>query len=74
MKPLVERLKQEYGDAVEFRLYNVEEDQTGIQVAEQLGVQYVPTFVFVTKEGVVSDKLVGEQSEAAMRKGLEALK
>ncbi len=74
MKPLVEGLEKEYGDTVEFRLYNVEEDKAGIAIADQLGVQYVPTFVFVTKDGVVSSKIVGEQTEEAMRAGLEALK
>lgn len=74
MKPLVEGLEKEYGDTVEFRLYNVEEDKAGIAVADQLGVQYVPTFVFVTKDGVVSSKIVGEQTEATMRASLDAIK
>ena len=74
MKPLVERLEKEYGDTIEFRLYNVEEDDAGIKIADQLGVQYVPTFVFASRDGLISNKLVGEQSEETMRKSFEALK
>jgi len=73
MKPLVERLKKEYEGKVEFRLYNVEEDQTGVALADELDVQYVPTFVFATKDGVVSSKVVGEQTEQQLRTGLDAL-
>jgi len=74
MKPLVEGLEKTYKDKVEIRRYNVETDQTGVELAQKLGVQYVPTFLFVTAEGVVSKTLVGEQSEQAMVAGLDALK
>ncbi len=73
MKPLVEGLKPQYADRVEFRLYNVESDQQGVALANELGVQYVPTFVFVNSDGVVSQQVVGEQTEAQMKQALDAL-
>lgn len=73
MKPLVERLKQEYDGRIEFRLLNVERDAEGVELARALGVQYVPTFVFVDKAGVVSTELVGEVAEERMREQLELL-
>jgi len=73
MKPLVEGLKKKYGDKVEFRLYNVEDDQTGVALAQKLNVQYVPTFLLVTSDGVISKTLVGEQSEKDLAAGIEAL-
>lgn len=73
MKPLVEGLKPQYADKVEFRLYNVESDQAGVELANKLGVQYVPTFVFVNSDGVVSQQVVGEQTEAQMKQALDAL-
>ena len=73
MKPLVEGLKPQYTDKVEFRLYNVESDQEGVALANKLGVQYVPTFVFVNSNGIISQQVVGEQTEAQMRQALDAL-
>jgi thiol-disulfide isomerase/thioredoxin len=74
MKPLVEGLEKTYKDKVEIRRYNVETDQTGVELAQKLGVQYVPTFLFVTKDGMVSKTLVGEQTEQGMVAALDALK
>ncbi len=73
MKPLVEGLEKTYKDKVEVRRLNVESDQAAVALAEKLGVQYVPTFVFVTADGVTSATLVGEQSEATMKAALDAL-
>lgn len=74
MKPLVERLQKEYSGKVEFRLYNVERDNDGVKLAESLGVQYVPTFVFAGTDGVIAQQVVGEQTEESLRKTLDALK
>jgi len=73
MKPLVEGLKQKYDGKVEFRLYNVEKDQAGVDLANKLGVQYVPTFLFVNSNGIVASQVVGEQTEQQMTSALDAL-
>jgi thiol-disulfide isomerase/thioredoxin len=73
MKPLVERLEQEYKDKVEFRKLNVESDQAAIELANKMGIQYVPTFVFVNTNGVTSKSVVGEMTEQNMSSALEAL-
>ena len=73
MKPLVEGLEKTYAGKVEFRRYNVESDQKGVALAEKLGVQYVPTFLLVTKDGVISKTLVGEQSKSGLTAALDAL-
>lgn len=75
MKPLVEGLEKQYGTTVDMQRMNVGgNDQTAMALAEKLGVQYVPTFVFVTKDGVVSKTVVGEQTVAALQAGIEAIK
>jgi len=75
MKPLVEGLEKQYGTSIEFRRLNVDgTDQSASAVAESLDVQYVPTFVFATKDGVVSKTLVGGQTTQTLQQGLEALK
>jgi thioredoxin-like negative regulator of GroEL len=75
MKPLVEGLEKQYGNTVEFRRLNVGgNDQNALSLAEKLGVQYVPTFVYATKDGVVSKTTVGEQTTDQLKAGLDALK
>ena len=74
MKPLVERLKQEYAGKVEFRRYVDDTDPLGNQHAEQFNVQYVPTFVFVNGDGSVSGQpLVGGTDETTLRQRLDVL-
>ena len=75
MKPLVEGLEKQYGSTIEFRRLNVGgNDQASLSLADKLGVQYVPTFVYATKDGVVSKMVVGEQTVAQLKAGLDALK
>lgn len=73
MKPLVERLEQTYKDKVEFRKLNVESDQAAIDLANKMGVQYVPTFVFVNSNGVISKTVVGEMTEQNMSSAAQSL-
>jgi thiol-disulfide isomerase/thioredoxin len=73
MKPLVEGLEKQYGDKIEFRRLNVETDKAGVDLANELNVQYVPTFMFVNADGVVSKQTVGALDEAQFKAALEAL-
>lgn len=75
MKPLVEGLEKQYGSTVEFRRLNVDgTDPASLSLADKLGVQYVPTFVFATKDGVVAKTVVGGQTTEQLQAGLNALK
>jgi thioredoxin-like negative regulator of GroEL len=73
MKPLVEGLEKQYADKVEFRRLNVETDQAGVELANKLGVQYVPTFLFVNSDGVISKQVVGGQTKAQLQQTIDAL-
>jgi len=74
MKPLVEGLEKQYGSSIEFRRLNVDgSDAASLALADKLGVQYVPTFVYVTKDGVVADQVVGEQTTQQLQAGLNSL-
>lgn len=74
MKPLVEGLEKNY-PGIEFRRLNVDgSDAAASALADKLGVQYVPTFVYVTKDGVSSGLQVGEQTVQTLQQGLEQLK
>jgi thioredoxin-like negative regulator of GroEL len=75
MKPLVEGLEPNYKGTVEFRRLNVDgSDQAALQLADKLGVEYVPTFVFATKDGAISKLVVGAQTRQQLAQGLDALK
>ena len=74
MKPLVEGLEKTYSSKVEFRRLNVESDQNAIALANKLGVQYVPTFVFVNADGVVAKTTVGEMTLDALTSAVTSLK
>jgi thioredoxin-like negative regulator of GroEL len=75
MKPLVERLANEYKAKIEFRRYVDSGDPVGDGLAQQFNIQYVPTFAFVNADGSVSGKpIVGGVDEATLRQRLDALK
>jgi thioredoxin-like negative regulator of GroEL len=75
MKPLVEGLEKQYGGTVEFRRLNLDgSDNAALSLADRVGVQYVPTFLYATKDGVVTQTLVGEQTTGQLKAGLDALK
>lgn len=74
MKPVVDGLQKEYDGKVEFRLYNVEKDQAGVELANELGVTAVPTFLFVNSDGVQAGTQIGSASAEDMRTKLDALK
>lgn len=72
---MVDRLKEEYGDKIEFRRYVDSGDPVGDELSRQFNVQFVPTFAFVNADGSVSGQtIVGEVSEQVLRQRLEALK
>ncbi|MBA4369989.1 MAG: hypothetical protein C0418_00210 [Coriobacteriaceae bacterium] len=71
MKPVVDRLEQEFKGKVEFRVYV--DDSGPDNLAGTLGVQYVPTYVFVNTDGSIAQQVVGGMAEEDMRKALEAL-
>jgi thioredoxin-like negative regulator of GroEL len=75
MKPLVEGLEKQYGTSIEFRRLNVDgTDAAALTIADKIGVQYVPTFLYATKDGVVTSTLVGEQTTDQLKVGLDKLK
>jgi thiol-disulfide isomerase/thioredoxin len=73
MKPVVDGLQKEYEGKVEFRLYNVETDPTGVELANSLGVTAVPTFVFVNSDGIQAGTKIGGGSAEEMRALLDKL-
>ncbi len=73
MKPVVDRLKQEFKGKVEFRRLDVTSDPEAQRIADAVQAQYVPTFLFLDKAGKKVDMLVGGASEEQLRVKIAAL-
>jgi thiol-disulfide isomerase/thioredoxin len=74
MKPVVDGLAKEYEGKVEFRLYNVETDPKGVELANAMGITAVPTFVFVNSDGIQAGTRIGGATAEDMRAQLDALR
>jgi protein-disulfide isomerase len=67
MKPVVDRLQQRYVGRIEFkRLATDKGDPATERMATSFGVQYVPTFVMLNRDGSRSDVTVGETTEQSL--------
>jgi len=73
MKPVVDRLKDRFKGKIDFRRYDVNSDQTGQQLADALGAQYVPSFVFFNAKGEKVDMIVGGVPETTLKAKLDTL-
>ena len=73
MKPVVDGLSKEYAGKVEFRRLNVETDQKAIELANQMGVTAVPTFVFVNSNGVQAGTKIGGATAQDLRTQIDKL-
>ena len=70
MAPIIDRLAEEYKDRVEIGKYNVDEEG---DLATEYLIMSLPTILFF-KDGKKTDiRLVGGQTEEALRKNIEAL-
>ena len=73
MAPVVDGLIPEYEGTVAIRKYNVEESDEGAALANEYGIQYVPSFVFVSSAGEHVDTIIGEVSESTLTGALDDL-
>ncbi len=74
MAPIVNGLKPQYEGTVAIRMYNVEASDAGNKLAQEYGVQFVPTFVLVDGDGEVMNTIIGETSENGLKAELDRLK
>lgn len=73
MAPVVDGLIPEYEDSVAIRKYDVDASAEGLELANEYGIQYVPSFVFVSSSGEHVDTIIGEVSESALTSALDDL-
>ena len=70
MEPIVEQLKEEYGDQVDFKAYNTLEERGKV---DKYSIAAVPTFLFINASGEIVDKVVGQTDIETMRSKIEAM-
>ncbi|MHB1017187.1 MAG: thioredoxin family protein [Coriobacteriia bacterium] len=73
MAPIVNGLKPQYEGKVAIRMYNVESSDVGMELAEEYGIQFVPSFVFVDGNGEYVNTIIGEISENGLKAELDKL-
>ena len=73
MKPVVDGLSDEYAGKVDFKRLNVETDQQAVELANQMGVTAVPTFVFVNSNGVQAGTKIGGATAEDLRAQIDKL-
>jgi thioredoxin-like negative regulator of GroEL len=73
MKPVVDRLEAQYKGKVDFVRYDMDTSAEGNRLAQQLNLQYVPSFLFVNRDGTISQQKVGEMTASEITGDLNAL-
>ena len=73
MKPVVDRLREEFEGRVEFRIVNFDQDANANEEADRFGVRFVPTFIFLDSDGEQVDMRVGSLAEEELRELLESV-
>ena len=70
MAPAMEKMEKKYGDKIEFRKVDVDQDP---ELAQQYQIEGVPTLVILSSKGDVLNKIVGGQTEEFLDKMFSSL-
>lgn len=74
MKPVVDRLEQQYAGSIDFTVYESASATPEIKSFTRLhGVEYVPTMMIVDADGVELDRF-GSVTEAELKRRLDAVR
>lgn len=72
LKPVMERVKEQYGDQVEVTTINVD-DQSNAEMLEQYDVSPIPTVIFLNSDGQVVGYSIGFSGEKSVQKEMKKL-
>lgn len=72
LKPLMEKVKNEYGDQVEFLSYNVDDPEVE-KVVEDYEVSPIPTLIFLDQSNQVVTYSIGFSGDAGLKRGLKKI-
>lgn len=75
MKPVVDRLKQQYAGKVDIKTMPTDGgDEQIATLADRFQVQYVPTFVFANADGTTTTSIVGEVPQSTLEAEIAKLR
>jgi predicted DsbA family dithiol-disulfide isomerase len=75
MRPVVDGLVKEYAGRYDIKVMDTSSgDATVETLAQSFGIQYVPTFVFLNRDGTRSGTIVGEATARQLESALAKLK
>ncbi len=72
LKPLMEKVKNEYGDQVEFLSYNVDDPEVE-KVVEDYEVSPIPTLIFLNNSNQVVTYSIGYSGDVGLKRGLKKI-
>ncbi len=72
MKPIVDELKEEYEDRVEFRLLDVDQPETDEEI-KKYNIRSIPAYEFLDASGKQVDEVAGMMTKKEFRKKIERL-
>ncbi|MCL6471871.1 MAG: thioredoxin family protein [Firmicutes bacterium] len=70
MKPVVEQVRSEYESKLPFEFYNLGNASNG-EIANKYGILYIPTLIFIGKDGSVVNKIVGVADKASIEQNVK---
>lgn len=70
MAPAMEKMEKKYGDRIEFRKVDVDQES---ELANQYNITAVPTLIVITADGKILDRMEGSQTEGELDKMFNAL-
>lgn len=70
MAPSMEKMEKKYGDRIEFRKVDVDQES---ELANEYNITAVPTLVVLSADGKILDRMEGSQTEGELDKMFSAL-
>lgn len=74
MRPVVDGLVKKYAGRYDIRVMNTSNDAEAQRLAQEMRIEYVPTFIFLNSDGSKSGEIVGSSSAEKIEAELAKLK
>lgn len=74
MRPVVDGLVKKYAGRYDIRVMNTSNDAEAQRLAQEMRIEYVPTFIFLNSDGSKSGEIVGSSPAEKIEAELAKLK
>ena len=73
LQPVLETLRTKYSNEIDIKFYDVARTSEGKQLSKKYGIQFIPTLIFLDKNGKEVKRLVGFYTVEEFEKEFKAL-